>query len=111
MIMLRTNFSKKDLKIYELAIEEFKAKTGSNRLSIHEKAYDIHERIIKDAMALHDSENVDLSLFWDISDRIRNDIKQTENQVMLENMQYYMEYCQSNGYVTPMDWLTKYKHF
>lgn len=27
------------------------------------------------------------------------------------NMQYYMEYCQSVGYVTPEDWLTKHKHF
>lgn len=31
--------------------------------------------------------------------------------VVLENMQYYMEYCQSNGYVTPKDWLEKHKHF
>jgi len=30
---------------------------------------------------------------------------------MHENMQYYMEYCQIKGYVTPMDWLEKYKHF
>jgi len=27
------------------------------------------------------------------------------------DMQYYMEYCQSNGYVTPMDWLDNYKHY
>jgi len=30
---------------------------------------------------------------------------------MLLNMQYYMEYCNSKGYVTPQDWLEKYKHF
>lgn len=30
---------------------------------------------------------------------------------MHENMQYYMEYCEKNGYVTPMDWLAKHKHF
>lgn len=30
---------------------------------------------------------------------------------MHENMQYYMEYCEKNGYVTPMDWLEKHKHF
>jgi len=27
------------------------------------------------------------------------------------NMQYYHEYCESNGYVTPQDWIEKYKHF
>jgi|ERR1035437_882263 hypothetical protein len=29
----------------------------------------------------------------------------------LTDLQYYMEYCQRNGYVTPMDWLSKYKHY
>lgn len=27
------------------------------------------------------------------------------------DMQYYMEYVQANGYVTPMDWLDKFKHY
>ena len=27
------------------------------------------------------------------------------------NMQYYMEYCERNGYVTPQDWIENYKHF
>lgn len=27
------------------------------------------------------------------------------------NMQYYMEYCEDNGYVTPMEWLKNKKHF
>lgn len=30
---------------------------------------------------------------------------------MHSNMQYYMEYCQANGYVTPMKWLNELKHF
>lgn len=30
---------------------------------------------------------------------------------MFDNMQYYMEYCQANDYVTPQDWIEKYKHF
>lgn len=30
---------------------------------------------------------------------------------MYENMQYYMEYCQLKGYVTPQDWIEKHKHF
>ena len=27
------------------------------------------------------------------------------------NMQYYMEYCQMNGYITPQEWLEKHKSF
>ena len=27
------------------------------------------------------------------------------------NMQYYMEYCEKNKYVTPQDWVKKHKHF
>ena len=30
---------------------------------------------------------------------------------MYLNMQYYMEYCQLNGYVTPQKWLSELKHF
>lgn len=26
-------------------------------------------------------------------------------------LQYYMEYCERNGYVTPQDWIEKHKHF
>lgn len=26
-------------------------------------------------------------------------------------MQYYFEYCQKNGYVTPQDWIANHKHF
>lgn len=33
------------------------------------------------------------------------------SEEMFLNMQYYMEYCQMNGYVTPQDWIEKYKHF
>ena len=36
----------------------------------------------------------------------------TEEQDKLYlNMQYYMEYCQRNEYVTPKNWLEKHKHF
>lgn len=38
--------------------------------------------------------------------KMEKDLKQ-----MHSNMQYYMEYCQSNGYVTPMKWLDELKHF
>jgi hypothetical protein len=27
------------------------------------------------------------------------------------DMQYYMEYCSANGYVTPMEWLDNLKHY
>ena len=30
---------------------------------------------------------------------------------MYLNMQYYMEYCQMKGYVTPQEWVEKHKHF
>lgn len=30
---------------------------------------------------------------------------------MFDNMQYYMEYCQANGYITPEEWLETKKHF
>lgn len=30
---------------------------------------------------------------------------------MLLNMQYYAEYCEENGYITPMNWLENHKHF
>jgi len=26
-------------------------------------------------------------------------------------MQYYMEYCRINDYVTPHEWIEKHKHF
>jgi len=34
----------------------------------------------------------------------------TEENMYL-NMQYYMEYCERNGYTTPMDWIKNHKHF
>lgn len=39
------------------------------------------------------------------------DSKYIREEEMLLNMQYYLEYCQRHGYVTPMDWLTNHKHF
>lgn len=30
---------------------------------------------------------------------------------LLSNMQYYMEYCQAYGYVTPQEWLIEHKHY
>lgn len=30
---------------------------------------------------------------------------------MYLNMQYYMEYCRENKYVTPQEWIEEHKHF
>ena len=35
----------------------------------------------------------------------------SKQRELFENMQYYMEYCQMKGYVTPQDWIEKHKHF
>jgi hypothetical protein len=40
--------------------------------------------------------------------RNENDAKKHEMHL---NMQYYYEYVLANGYVTPQDWIEKYKHF
>ena len=41
--------------------------------------------------------------------RVEEVVKHPYN--LLCNMQYYMEYCQANGYITPQDWLNKFKHY
>ena len=46
-------------------------------------------------------------------DTVVNEVEKppiTERDMHL-NMQYYMEYCQMKGYVTPMEWIEKHKHF
>lgn len=37
--------------------------------------------------------------------------KQWSAEEMYLNMQYYMEHCKRDGYVTPQDWYNKHKHF
>lgn len=34
-----------------------------------------------------------------------------QQKQQLDDMQYYMEYCQRNGYVTPQEWLNNHKHY
>ena len=36
---------------------------------------------------------------------------QKDQREMFLNMQYYYEYCQMKGYVTPQEWIEKHKHF
>lgn len=38
-------------------------------------------------------------------------VSEVEDFKMYEIMQYYMEYCGLNGYVTPREWIEKHKHF
>lgn len=42
---------------------------------------------------------------------IIHQIKPITADEMHLNMQYYMEYCQQNGYVTPQNWIKLHKHF
>jgi len=37
-------------------------------------------------------------------------VSYTEDEMFM-NMQYYMEYCEREGYVTPHEWVEKHKHF
>ena len=37
--------------------------------------------------------------------------KVKDDSEMFDNMQYYMEHCKMNGYVTPQEWIEKHKHF
>ena len=50
-----------------------------------------------------------------IINELYNKLKKLKSQdsyiEMLLNMQYYMEYCGDNKYVTPKDWIEKHKHF
>jgi len=34
-----------------------------------------------------------------------------QKEESLSDMQYYMEYCQANGYVTPQEWISTHKHY
>jgi hypothetical protein len=34
-----------------------------------------------------------------------------QQNISLDDMQYYMEYCQRNGYIAPLQWLNNHKHY
>ena len=111
--MFRTNFDKKYELKYRKAILIYKDKTGIDRFTIKNDAYNVNEELISNSLSLHDNSKLNTSLFWDIlrdigDDDIGGDISEKE---MLLNMQYYMEYCKINEYVTPMDWILNHKHF
>ena len=37
--------------------------------------------------------------------------KELERGIIITRVKEMMEYCQTNGYVTPQDWLNKFKHY
>jgi hypothetical protein len=43
--------------------------------------------------------------------KIADKMASERQREMWLNMQYYMEYCQYKGYVTPQEWIEKHKHF
>ena len=111
--MLRTNFNKNQLSKYKKSIVEFHSRTGVDRLYIKDEAYDAVNTLMPDCYALHDKENKqDLNIFWQIFLRLdRNNLHIITEKEMFENMQYYMEFCLENYYVTPQDWISDHKHF
>jgi len=55
-----------------------------------------------------------ISYYYDLRVIEEKDIPSIASEIeseMYENMQYYMEYCQREGYVTPQEWIEKHKHF
>lgn len=59
-------------------------------------------------------QNVDsyIALHPDIEEAMQPETTEPKDKdEMYLNMQYYMEYCERNGYVTPQDWVEKYKHW
>jgi len=69
---LRTNFDSERLPLYKKAIEEFE-KTEPKGLIISDEAYDIYGSRLSSSMSLHDSTGRDLSKFWRIFDRLRDE--------------------------------------
>ena len=45
-----------------------------------------------------------------VNDLLLHDVSHSDKP-MWDNMQYYMEFCQRNGYVTPREWIDNHKHF
>ena len=64
--------------------------------------------LIKRLKKFTESYKYDLDLTDEEAEQI---IQALEGDEMYLNMQYYMEYCKSNGYVTPQEWIEKHKHF
>ena len=111
-----TNFNKKLLPVYEQAIKKYVESTGDDRFYIKDNAYDVGGVLLPDYKSFHSKTVADASEFWKIFDNVKvyyqpfETITIKKDELFL-NMQYYMEYCQMNGYVTPQDWIENHKHF
>ena len=81
-------YAKADGKIYEVKIEL-------------DKIYDEVGVYIDDRIKTREDNTVIIHPIKSVCD----------DHEMYLNMQYYMEHCQRNGYVTPQDWIEKHKHF
>lgn len=46
-----------------------------------------------------------------IIEQIQKEACDKAKMEMYLNMQYYMEYCRANKYVTPQEWIEEHKHF
>lgn len=68
------------------------------------------EEFIKKWMNLWWLPCIQKSFVKDVDLLISSEIEVSAREMFL-NMQYYMEYCQMNGYVTPQEWIEKHKHF
>jgi len=69
--MLRTNFNNSELEVYKKAIFEYTKKYNDYRLSISSVATYGNNNILTNSSSLHDSENSDLTKFWNIFDTVK----------------------------------------
>jgi hypothetical protein len=67
------------------------------------------DKIIEDLICKKAYEKSDTDL-EDYAEGLK-DGYQLLHKTFLDNMQYYMEYCKINEYVTPQEWLDNHKHF
>lgn len=78
--MLITNFSSSEYIIYLKAIDIYEELTSHyNRLYIKSKAYDKHGNILSACNSLHNKCNGDLTIFWNIF----NKLKKTKKNIPL----------------------------
>lgn len=78
--------------------------TRDEFIKMYKHFKDIDANIESDLNSVIESEIKDVDLL------ISSEIEVSAREMFL-NMQYYMEYCQMNGYVTPQEWIEKHKHF
>lgn len=60
---------------------------------------------------IEEFEDWEIEIYTKLTNGFVTIVEKEYSHNLLSNMQYYMEYCQANGYVTPQDWLNKFKHY